>query len=129
MKKQQFSLLLAVTLLFTGFLLGFSIGRSSHTDTIMVSVPEQMLTRPVEMTTLPRETTAATEAIVFPININIAQEKELMALPGIGEVLASRILDYRDNHGAFAHVTDIMNVEGIGQSKMEAILDYVTTGG
>lgn len=129
MKKQQFSPLLAVTLLFTGFLLGFSIGRSSHMDTIMVSVPEQMMTRPVETTTLPRETTAATEAIVFPININIAQEKELMALPGIGEVLASRILDYRDNHGAFAHVTDIMNVEGIGQAKMEAILDYVTTGG
>jgi len=52
-----------------------------------------------------------------------------MTLPGIGETLAERIVVYRNTHGRFRSVEQLLNVEGIGTGKLEAILDYITTGG
>ena len=52
-----------------------------------------------------------------------------MALPGIGQVLAQRIISYREEYGSFQTVEDLMNVEGIGEKRMEDILDLITTGG
>ena len=52
-----------------------------------------------------------------PININRATAGELDALPGIGPVLASRIIDYRKANGPFASVDDLQKVSGIGVSK------------
>jgi competence protein ComEA len=51
-----------------------------------------------------------------------------MDLPGIGSVLASRIVDYRRQHGDFARVEDLRNVSGIGEKRYEAIYDKVTVG-
>lgn len=129
MKKTQFPVLLILTVLFTGFLLGFSIGRSSSASDVIISVPASMQTQPAQIQIPTSETIPTTEAIVFPIDINNAGKEEFMALPGIGEVLTLRILAYREKNGSFSHVTELMNVEGIGQTKMETILDYVTTGG
>lgn len=63
------------------------------------------------------------------ININTATLQQLQTLPGIGVILAQRIIDYREQHGNFASVADIMNVSGIGQGKLDAIIEYITTGG
>ena len=128
MKKPHFSVLIAVTLLFSGFLLGFLAGRNDRGD-VIVSVPPVMRTEPTQSLPSTEATEAATEAIAFPIDINSATQEELMALPGIGEVLAKRILSYREQNGSFSHVTELMNVEGIGQTRMEEILDCITTGG
>ena len=62
------------------------------------------------------------------ININIASQSELTDLPGIGNVLASRIVDYRRQHGDFARIEDIRNVSGIGEKRYEAIQDKITVG-
>jgi len=62
------------------------------------------------------------------ININIASQSELMDLPGIGNVLASRIVDYRRQHGDFLRIEDIRNVSGIGEKRYEAIENHITVG-
>ena len=66
------------------------------------------------------------------ININTATEAELCSLPGIGEVLAGRIVQYRNDHGQFQSTDEIMDISGIGTSKFEKIKDCITvtqTGG
>jgi competence protein ComEA len=60
------------------------------------------------------------------VNINTASESELEALPGIGQVLAQRIVDYRTQHGPFHDVKDLLKVEGIGEKKFDSLKDYVT---
>lgn len=58
------------------------------------------------------------------ININTATESELMSLPGIGEVTAKAIIDYREEN-PFKSIEDIKNVSGIGDSKYDRIKDYI----
>lgn len=62
------------------------------------------------------------------ININTATAGELTDLPGIGDVIASRIIDYRTQKGAFTKIEDIQNVSGIGESRYGAIKDLITVG-
>lgn len=47
------------------------------------------------------------------VNINSAGAEELMTLPGIGEVRALAIIEYRETYGNFENIEDIMNVKGI----------------
>ena len=63
------------------------------------------------------------------VNINTATLDQLQTLPGIGPVLAQRIIDYRQAHGKFQHLEELTNVSGIGQKRLDAILDYATVGG
>lgn len=63
------------------------------------------------------------------IDLNTATVSDLMDLEGIGEVIARRIVDYRKVHGEFHSVYDLLNVEGIGEKKLQVILDYVFVGG
>jgi len=60
------------------------------------------------------------------ININTASRRELTDLHGIGDVLAGRIVEYRDRTGGFSRIEDIMNVSGIGQARFDAIRHRIT---
>ena len=60
------------------------------------------------------------------ININTASVVELMSLDGIGESKAKAIIEYRDINGDFENILDIKNVSGIGESIYEKIKDYIT---
>lgn len=62
------------------------------------------------------------------VPINFASVEHLMQLPGIGEVLAQKIVDYRENHGMFTDITQLMNVNGIGEGRFAAIKDYIILG-
>lgn len=59
------------------------------------------------------------------VNINTAGPDELMTLNGIGEVIAQRIIEYREANGGFGSVDELINVKGIGEKKLEAIREYV----
>jgi competence protein ComEA len=61
------------------------------------------------------------------ININTADLAALDTLPGIGPVIAQRILDYRQANGPFDRIEDIMDVPGIGEGTFEKIRDLITT--
>jgi len=76
----------------------------------------------------PKEATGAPKEGDGKININLASQSELMDLPGIGTVLASRIVDYRRENGDFSWIEDIRNVSGIGEKRYEAIQDKITVG-
>ena len=60
-----------------------------------------------------------------PIAVNRATASELEALPGVGPVLAERIVAHRDQIGGFERVEDLLQVPGIGESKLAAIRDLV----
>jgi competence protein ComEA len=60
------------------------------------------------------------------VNINAASAEELETLPGIGEVIAQEILDYRTANGPFASVDDLLDVSGIGEVTLVNIRDLVT---
>ena len=60
------------------------------------------------------------------LNLNAANLNQLETLPGIGPVLADRILEYRRNNGMFQNVEEIMNVTGIGEKRFESIKEFIT---
>ena len=61
-----------------------------------------------------------------PININQATQSELESLPGIGPVIAQRIIAYRDENGVFTTPEAIQNVSGIGPATYDKIRDLIT---
>ena len=60
------------------------------------------------------------------ININKAYQKELEDIPGIGAVIASRVIEYRLKFGPFRNSDDIKKVKGIGNKKIKVIRKYIT---
>jgi competence protein ComEA len=60
------------------------------------------------------------------VNVNSALATELEELPGIGEVIAQRIIDYRTENGPFATVDELLDVSGIGDAILESIRELVT---
>lgn len=59
------------------------------------------------------------------INVNTASKIELQTLPSIGEVLATRIIDYRNEFGNFKTIEDIKNISGIGDKTFENLKDLI----
>ena len=66
------------------------------------------------------------EVEVTLVDLNTAEAEELATLPGIGEGLAKRIVDYRTEHGPFEGPEGLMEVSGIGEKKLEELRDYIT---
>lgn len=145
MKNRAVNLLLAITVLFVGITVGFSLGRNYNHAPVVLSFPQAETTNAPtpstdsaatavtdSPTTAPTETVTVPEtspAVTWPVNINTADLETLSALPGIGEVLAQRIIDYRQENGSFQALEELTNVKGIGTKRLEAILDYATVGG
>lgn len=77
------------------------------------------------------ERSAPAEEIVplrEPVDINTADAAQLQELVGVGPVLAQAIVDYREAHGPFESVDELLEVSGIGEAKLEGMRSGVTLG-
>jgi len=62
------------------------------------------------------------------VDVNTASEKDLQSVPGIGPALAKRIVEFRDEHGAFERVDDLLKVRGIGEKSLVKLRPHLTVG-
>ena len=74
----------------------------------------------------PQSRQASSTPISGTLDLNRASEKEIEALPGIGPVLAERIVEYRQSRGAFRDIEQLRNVKGIGKKKFDRIRSLVS---
>ena len=127
MKKRGITVLLLLTAVFVGLICGFFIGRNFNHSEVEIS----RLPKPTEMPAA-SVVTSDTQPPSLPqqangkVNINSATADQLMLLPGIGQVLAQRIIDYRNSHGNFQKVADLLLVEGIGEQRLNSIIELIT---
>ena len=126
MKKHKLPVLVLVTCIFAAFLAGFAAGRNMNRSPVRIyQVQSPTIAAATESTT--EAYTGPTEPVI--VNINTATAAQLETLPGIGPVLAGRIIAYREEHGGFRAVEELTKIKGIGTAKVEAILDLITVGG
>jgi len=130
MKLKKFEVvLIAAALLAVGFCGGFFYGRRSARRVVTVEVGASQQTASVSSAAPAADSSAGSSSAAGRIDINTAAKAELESLPGIGEELADRIIQYREENGPFASAEDIQNVRGIGAAKYEALKEYITAGG
>lgn len=85
--------------------------------------------QPSSVPAKPASSAPGQETPAGKIDINTATAGQLSAgLPGIGETLAQRIVEYRERNGPFRSAEELMDVPGIGEKTFEAIRDLVTAG-
>lgn len=77
----------------------------------------------------PPATQAAATAPAEKINVNTATQTQLLSIPGIGPVLAGKILAYRAENGPFTTISQLGNISGVGEKLLETLYEYATVGG
>ena len=107
------------------YLIGVNlINRIDRVDDIKDAVPASDTLKEEPKTE--EQEDAEVEKIADKININTATESELILLDGIGETLARRIVERREEIGQFTSLDQLLEIEGLGESKYNRIKKYIT---
>ena len=107
------------------YLIGVNlINRIDRVDDIKDAVPASDTLKDEPKTE--EQEDAEVEKITDKININTATESELILLDGIGETLARRIVERREEIGEFTSLDQLLEIEGLGESKYNRIKNYIT---
>ena len=112
----------ALALLACGVMLGIFIMQTRVPGTVSVQHAEPDEPEEAVQTVMEEPSDAADDRL----DLNTATAAELQELPGIGEVIAQRIIDYRDLCGRFLDPEQLMEVDGIGEAKYEKLRELVT---
>lgn len=105
-------------------LIGIFIGRNLKDD--YAELPQNSTATQINVT----DVTDTTEELHdYRIDINEATKIQLMELPGIGDLIAERIIAYREANGPFQSINDLLNVRGIGEKKLQAVEELIKVGG
>jgi competence ComEA-like helix-hairpin-helix protein len=138
-------LFLCVLVLVSAAMLHSALVRESWPVTVIYRIPQEPVGRdaliapsygnePVEHDALGNEPAerdapgAPDDVPTFPLNLNGATREELMHIPGIGEVLSGRIVQYRDHIGGYTELSQLTGIYGISQNTLERIGGYLTIG-
>ena len=123
MKNSGLHPVIFATILFAVLLTGFLLGRLSplHGNTLH--------TGPDTAASSKEPAVSETNSGTGKININTATADELTLLPGIGTTLAERIVAYRQTHGPFTSIDELVNVKGIGTETLSRLSQFITVGG
>ncbi len=113
-----------ILILISAYLLGMNFyNKFDRVDDIKEAVPQ---TAQMEDTKTAEQEDEELKSIQDKINLNVATESELRSIDGIGEKLAKRIIDKRENIGVYSSVEQLLEIEGIGGNIFDKIKDYVT---
>ena len=127
MKKRNHSKMCFLLLTALSSALGIYLQSAERTDYILEKPSNAEITyqsaAPTETTS--QEAASSVAPVSGKININTASKEELMTLDGIGEKKAGWIIEYRELHGSFQTIQDIMKVSGIGKKTFESLKDYI----
>ena len=99
-------------------LLGIFIGRNHREDYEMLHAKTE---------TASTKSYQSSEA--YLLDINSATVLQLLDLPGIGDTIAQRIVDYREKNGPFQTIEELMYIDGIGEKKLQEIKSLIRVGG
>ena len=119
MKNFEPVMLLFITVLLISLMFGLLAGRYIGQSVVQLSKYDRQVAG----------STQITSNADGKININLATAAELTMLPGIGEMTAKNIVEYRNAQGLFESIYDLENVTGIGKKRIESIAQYITVGG
>ncbi len=94
---------------------------------LLVAVSVTAMSDRLALTPLMTEalTTTSTEQALI-VNLNTATAEELQQLEGVGEVLSARIIAYREAYGRFRSIEDLLDVQGVGETRLEKWRPYLT---
>lgn len=123
MKNERLLPLFALTIASVVFVAGLLLQKT------VFYTPLQIPLTQVQLSTADVSVTNNASASDELVNINTATSAQLQTLPGIGPNLAEKIIAYRRANGPFRSVAELINVSGIGENKLNAIWNLVTTGG
>ncbi len=133
-KLERIVLLFTIALVF--FVIGFFAGRTTIPGELTLSQAEESVppeeTAVVSPTAEQSDSLSETEETEDPedpeeteLDLNSATKEQFMSLPGVGDVLAQRIVDYRAEHGEFHSIEELKNVSGIGDKTFQALKDRI----
>jgi competence protein ComEA len=76
----------------------------------------------------PRTAAASEGEAKTPVDVNKASADDLTSVPGIGDSIARKIVEFREKNGPFKTVDDLLKVPGIGEKSLQKLRPYLTVG-
>ena len=121
-------ILMAVALFMMAIVIGYNaffVGRPADLLESIPNSPSESISNNEPFSKLNRQKLKESEDKNMVININTASEEELTKLKKIGPSKAKNIIKYRETHGGFSSVEEIMNVKGIGKKIFDEIKNSI----